>query len=258
MVNLTIITGAGRGIGLATAERLLDSDPEARCALVDLDLSGAAGLIERFGAERAIAIEADVTDRGAAFDATRDLARGEGAVTGLVTAAGIARVAESADLDRRRWHDVLDVHLDGTLFWCQAAAAQMGDDGGAIVCVSSVVARIGHPRRLAYAVAKAGVEELVRTLAVEWGPGSVRVNAVAPGYVATEMVRNLHEEGMIDLEAIAAGHIPGRLAEPDEIAAPIAFLLSPSASFITGTVITVDGGFSVLRRMSPDGSREPR
>jgi NAD(P)-dependent dehydrogenase (short-subunit alcohol dehydrogenase family) len=249
-VSCTIITGGGRGIGFALAETLLTADPSASCALVDLDVTAVQALADHHGADRVLAICADVTDRDAAFAAADAIADWTDHVSGLVTAAGVAREQVSAELDRDAWHAVLDVHLDGALFWCQAAARLMQRRGGAIVCVSSVVARLGHPRRLAYAAGKAAVEELVRTLAVEWADQGLRINAVAPGYVATDMVQALHDQGAIDLDAIARASLVGRLADPREIALPIAFLLSPQASFITGTVLTVDGGFMAVRSVS--------
>ena len=114
--------------------------------------------------------------------------------------------------------------------------------GGAIVTVSSIAARVGFAGRVSYAAAKGGVEALVRTLATEWAPDGVRVNAVAPGFVATPMIARQIELGAID-EAARSARIPlGRFGRAEEIAAVIAFLVSPDASYVTGHVLVADGG----------------
>jgi NAD(P)-dependent dehydrogenase (short-subunit alcohol dehydrogenase family) len=117
---------------------------------------------------------------------------------------------------------------------------------GAIVNVSSIAGVVGLPRRNAYSAAKAGVAMMTRTLAAEWGPKRVRVNAVAPGYIRTSMVTDIEERGIVDLTPVRKRTPLGRLGEADEVAALIVFLASDLASYITGAVVPVDGGWSAF------------
>lgn len=247
----TIITGGAGGIGAAVAQKLLESDPDTRCAITDIQAGNALQIRSAFGDERVCFVECDVTDRGAVADAAERIADWcDGDVAGLVAAAGVAAERASADVSPEQWHRVLDVHLDGTLFWCQAALRPMeARGGGAMVVLSSAVARVAHPRRLAYSCAKAAIEQLARTLAVEWAEKGIRVNAVAPGYVDTEMVRALVREGTFDADTVAGMHALRRMADVGEIADGIAYLLSEQASFVTGAVLTIDGGFSAVKTM---------
>ena len=118
---------------------------------------------------------------------------------------------------------------------------------GAIVNIASIAGRFGHPRRLPYSVGKAAIGALTRTLAVEWARGGVRVNAVAPGYVETPMVREGESLGLFSREEAEEMHAMKRLAAPEELADPIVYLLSAGAAFITGETLYADGGFSVLK-----------
>lgn len=247
----TIITGGGGGIGAAAARILLQDSEDSQCAIADIHPGQARELLRTYGPERICFVECDVTDQESVTRAAETIESWcEGDVRGLVAAAGVAEERASAEVSMVDWHRVLDVHLDGTLLWCQAAVRPMElRGGGAIVVLSSAVARVAHPRRLAYSCAKAAIEQLARTLAVEWAEKGIRVNAVAPGYVDTEMVRSLVREGTFDPDTVAAMHALGRMADVSEIADGIGYLLSDHASFITGAVLTIDGGFSAVKTM---------
>ncbi|CAA9519601.1 MAG: 3-oxoacyl-[acyl-carrier protein] reductase [uncultured Thermoleophilia bacterium] len=191
-------------------------------------------------------ITADVGDPASLADAFERLdAAALGSVTKLVCAAGIQQRAPTLELSREQWDRMLSVHLFGAMEACRLAAARM-TEGGAIVLFSSVAEFFGWPERVAYAVAKAGISALSRSLAVEWAPQSIRVNAIAPGYVETPMIVAARDRGELPDDP-ARQHALGRMAAPEEIARPVRFLLSDDASFVTGETLVADGGYRVFR-----------
>jgi NAD(P)-dependent dehydrogenase (short-subunit alcohol dehydrogenase family) len=246
--GLVVITGAGSGIGRAVAHVVAGRWPDSRLALLDREEEGLATLLGEIGPERAVAQVVDVSDdRAVQLVFERVAAIASRPVTGLVTCAGVQLKRASLDLTPAEWHAVLAVHLDGTLYCCQAAARQMRDaGGGSIVTLSSVAQEFAWPARLPYAVAKAGIAALSRTLAVEWAELGIRVNAIAPGYVMTPLLIRALQSGEV-VEDVAPLHALNRLAEPVEIARAILYLLSEDASFVTGETLFVDGGFHVRK-----------
>lgn len=241
-----VVTGGASGIGRAIVDLLL-GDPTTIVGVIDVSEAG----LDQLGAdhrEQVCAVRCDVTDRSALHAAIADVAtRGE--LVGLVNAAGIHAQAPSLDLEPEQVRAVLSVHIEASLYAAQAAARAMiaHGNGGAIVNFSSVAADFAWPRRLPYAIAKAGMGALTRTLAVEWAEFAIRVNSVAPGYVSTPMIRDAISEGVFDPEERLGMHALGRFAEPVEIARAVRFLLSSDASFVTGETLRVDGGFTVKR-----------
>lgn len=240
-----VVTGAASGIGRAVCEMVLDRWSDVVVGAIDLD----ATALNSVGADSRLLVAAcDVSDRAAVGEAIGSFASAAG-VVGLVNAAGNHLTAPSLDLDEAGWRSILGVHLDGSFFAAAAAASAMiaAGGGGSIVNLSSVAKDFAWPARLPYAVAKAGIGALTRTLAVEWADHGIRVNAVAPGYVDTPMIRNAAAKGAFDVQKRVDDHALKRFAEPEEIAEVIEFLLSSRSSFITGEVIRVDGGFSITR-----------
>jgi NAD(P)-dependent dehydrogenase (short-subunit alcohol dehydrogenase family) len=243
--DVALVTGAASGIGRAIAQAIAASG--AAVGLVDLteqtseetanEISGSGG--------RAVSIAADVTDLAQLRAAVERTQAAFGPLTLAVNSAGIANAAPAETMSLEQWQRVYDVDVTGLFLSCQAEGAAMLRNGrGSIVNISSMSGTIVNRglQQVHYNSAKAAVSHLTRSLAVEWVDRGVRVNSVSPGYTATPM--NTRPE-MVDLVAQFSKEIPmGRYAEPEEIAGPVVFLLSPAASYCTGVDLLVDGGFS--------------
>jgi NAD(P)-dependent dehydrogenase (short-subunit alcohol dehydrogenase family) len=163
----------------------------------------------------------------------------------VVNCAGITQPGPSEQVADDEWAQMFDIHVAGTMRFCRAAYPHLAVAGGAIVNTSSVGGRVGMPGRLSYCSAKAAIEGLTRTLAVEWASAGIRVNAVAPGYTRTALLAEYLADGRLDTSLLEARIPMGRMAEPDEIAAVMAMLCGPDASYLTGQTIVVDGGMTV-------------
>ncbi|MEP7222751.1 MAG: SDR family oxidoreductase [Novosphingobium sp.] len=239
-----LVTGGGSGIGRATANLLAELG--AAVAVVDRDESSARAtadaIIARGG--KAVALTADVSCPEAVAAAVADAEAALGVIRVLVNNAGIGERRQTLDIPINDWKMVLDVNLTAVFQFCQLVGRRMVDSGvgGAIVNVASVAGLTGVLNRSSYAASKHGVVGLTRTLALELAPHGIRVNAVAPGTVATNLTSAMLKNPEGAARTLAA-HPMGRVAEAEEIADAIVYLASQRASFITGSVLAADGGF---------------
>ena len=241
--TVAVVTGGARGIGLAVAQALLDSGVTVACLdRPGADFSAVEASAARYGVECVI-LQADVRDQAAVRQAVLT-ATDAGPVRYGVNCAGIDGLEPSHQVTSEAWKRVVDVDLDGVFYACQAEHEAMRGEGGAIVNIASMSGHIvnrGVDPHVAYGAAKAGVIHLSKGLGVEWASEGVRVNSVSPGYVRTELTAHNAPE----VNATFARQTPmGRMAQVQEIADPVLFLLGAGAAFITATDLRVDGGFT--------------
>ena len=239
--RVALITGGGRGIGAATAVRLAGEG--ARVVVSDMDLAPAAEVARPLGG---LAVACDVTSREQVEAMVARTLTDLGRLDVLVCCAGIIRDNLLFKMTDEDWDLVIDTHLKGAFLCARGAQKAMVEQKyGKIVFLSSTSA-LGNRGQTNYSTAKAGLQGMARTLAIELGPFNVNVNTVAPGFVETRMTRATAERMGVDFEAFkvgAASQIPlRRIGQPEDIASVIAFLCSDESSFISGQTIYVRGG----------------
>ena len=236
--KVMVVSGGANGIGAEVSARLAGEG--ARVVITDLNGAQAEARAAGIGA---FGIACDISSPEQCEKAAQAAIDKFGRIDGVVNCAGISKPHDSMTLPPAEWARMIDVQLNGAFYFAQACVRRMRETGGAIVFITSTNAEAAFPRRAAYCCAKAGVAMLTKVLAIEWAEKGIRVNAVGPAYVATEMTLRNIAAGNVS-EAQITARIPlGRLAQPADVADAVSFLLSEKASFITGHSLYVDGGW---------------
>jgi len=241
--RVAIITGAARGIGAATAQRLA-ADGLA-VAVLDLDEAACKDTVAAIEAAggRARAVALDVSSDASVEPAVKELLREHATIPLLVNNAGVTRDNLLMRMKSEDWNAVIDTNLSGLYRLCRAVVPSMVKARfGRIVSITSVVAHIGNAGQANYAASKAGMEGFTRSLARELASRNVTVNCVAPGFIDTDMTRALSEP---QREALLAQVPLGRLGTPEDVAGAVTWLMGPGASYVTGITLDVNGGMAM-------------
>lgn len=239
--RVCLVTGGGRGIGRAIALAL--GAEGALVAVAARTRWQCEEVAAQFG-DRGLALELDVTDEASCEGAMAEVSARLGRLSVLVNAAGISPVRQRAELHSvDAFRQILDVNVNGSYLTTRAAAPHLLDGGGSVVMVASTLGTRGSPRLAGYGASKAALIQLTRTLAREWADRGVRVNALCPGYVETEMTAALLAVDRLRDEVIDATPLR-RVGTVEEVVGPALFLASDEASYVTGAALLVDGGMA--------------
>jgi 3-oxoacyl-[acyl-carrier protein] reductase len=244
--KVAIVTGGARGIGAAVAQRLAQDG--FAVGVLDLDAAACQPVVEQIAAAggRALAVGVDVADEASAQAAVQQVVEGLGAPVALINNAGITRDNLLFKMTVEDWDAVMNVHLRGAFLMSRATQAHMTEaKWGRIVNLSSTSA-LGNRGQANYAAAKAGMQGFTKTLAIELGRFGITVNAIAPGFIETEMTRATAERIGLEFDVLkkaAAAEIPvARVGQPEDIAAAASFFCREDAGFVSGQVLYVAGG----------------
>ena len=242
-----VVTGASRGIGKSIALELAAAG--ARVACLATRAENAAAIVAEIsaGGGEAMAVGARVE---VATDVTRafgEVATGLGAVDILVNNAGISRPMLTLEMTEENWDLHMDVNCKSVFLCSQAAARQMKEHGGgSIINIGSILGRNAFPATLGYCTSKAAIDHMTRVMAIEWARFGIRVNCVAPGYIRTDLIDKLVEEGKLELDDLERRTPQRRLGSGQDVAKAVRFAASEDAGFMTGETMVIDGGWTAF------------
>ena len=241
---VALVTGASRGIGAACAQRLAaDGWDVALTYATDRAACEQTADAVRAAGRRALTVQVDTRDPDAVDAAIAAVEDTLGPLEAIVVNAGTTRDGLAIRMTAEDWQTPIQVNLEGAASTIRAGAARMqARKSGSIVAVTSIVGEHGNAGQANYAASKAGMMGMVRSLAKELGPDGIRINAVAPGFIRTRLTDVLGDDQVARLQSATA---LGRLGDPEDVAGPVAFLVSPASRFVTGTLVDVDGGLSL-------------
>jgi len=244
--RVAIVTGAGSGLGRATALRLAGEGAPTACLDVDLAAAERTADEVRAAAGTARPYRVDVSDPRSVREVVDGAARDLGRPAVLVNCAGIGKFANAHDMSFEDWSRIIAVNLTGTFLMAQAVLPHLLEGGGNIVNIASNAGLMGQPYSAAYCASKGGVVQLTRALAEEYLRRGVRVNCVAPGGMKTPLQKSFHQlpEGA-DPTLLAKLRTPLGQATPDEVAALVAFVASDEGRYMTGSIVSIDGGLTI-------------
>lgn len=243
--KIVLVTGASKGVGKAIALRFCDEG--AKVLLASRNIASLTEISDQINSRggHSLAISMDVTDSISVQHAVDCAVETFGRLDILVNNAGMTMTMPTAELSPDQWRIAMETNLFGVFYGCHSAGQQMiKQGGGCIINISSIFGQNAAPMRAAYCTSKSGVNMLTKVLAAEWAKKQIRVNAIAPGYIRTELVQNLIDRQVFSLEDIEKRTPQGRIGRVDDIAEAAVFVASDASSFMTGAILTIDGGWS--------------
>ena len=245
--KVSLITGAGRGIGRSIALGLADAGSDlVLCSRSRDELEAVAAEARGKGA-KALVVPCDVSDPGQITAAVDTAIRELGHIDVLINNAGLAIKRRAEDLPLEDWETIINVNLTGVFLMAQAVGRHMLDRGsGSIVNISSIAGKTGLAGSSAYCASKGGVDMLTKTLAVEWAGRGVRVNALAPAYTETPLVKSITDVRADFADRMVARTPMRRMADPEEMVGTAVYLASRASSYVTGEIVMVDGGWTAF------------
>lgn len=243
--KVALITGASKGIGKGIALRY--SEQGATVILASRSVESLSAIVDEIkkAGRKALALPVDVRNAASVQELIDGTVVEFGQLDIMVNNAGISMAHSSEDLPPEEWTRAIETNLSGIFYGCQSSARQMvRQGGGCIINITSIYGLVAAPMRAAYCASKAAGNMLTKVLATEWADRNIRVNAIAPGYIRTELVQGLIDDEMLPVGAIEKRTPQGRIGEVEDILGLAVYMASDEASFMTGSVVSIDGGWT--------------